>query len=99
MQKQLIIFFQFLEYQIESPEKFEIITYVNQNPNIYKKIFNSQYETRICRTFPLCLPEMKSEDYIHLKNINNRRKSIRKYSQEALSYSDLSDFLSIFYSR
>ena len=28
----------FLKYQMETPEKFELISYVNSSPNIVKKI-------------------------------------------------------------
>lgn len=88
----------FLAHQIDAPEKFEIITYVNYNPDITKKIFNSYYEVGLCETFPIKESGKKSEEYNILTNINSQRKSIRKYNDIPVSYEKLGDFLKLFYS-
>ncbi|PTT22985.1 dehydrogenase, partial [Chryseobacterium sp. HMWF028] len=88
----------FLNYQVDAPEKFEVITYVNYNPEITKKIFNSYYEVGLCPTFPIKGSEEISEEYNILKDINSQRKSIRKYNNTSISYEKLGDFLKLFYS-
>lgn len=87
----------FLKHQIETPEKFELISYVNNSPTIVKKIFDSTYETGFCNTFKLKTSKKQNQKYKHFKEINNDRKSTRSFSDKALSFDDLSDFLNLFY--
>lgn len=88
----------FLKYQMETPEKFELISYVNSSPEIIKKIFNSYYETGFCETFSLKKSNSVSQKHQSFKVINRERKSTRKFSEIPMSFVDLSDFLSVFYS-
>jgi SagB-type dehydrogenase family enzyme len=88
----------FLKYQMETPEKFELISYVNNSPDAIKKIFNSYYESGFCETFSLKKSENFSQKYEFFSKINNERKSTRKFSEIPMSFIDLSDFLNVFYS-
>lgn len=88
----------FLKYQMETPEKFELISYVNSSPNIVKKIFESYYESGFCETFKLETSECKNLMYKYFEETNQNRKSTRKFSSTPLSFNLLSDFLNIFYS-
>jgi SagB-type dehydrogenase family enzyme len=87
----------FLKHQIETPEKFELISYVNNNSTIVKKIFDSYYETGFCNTFKLKPSKNKTQKYNYFEVINNDRKSTRSFSDKAMSFKDLSDFLNLFY--
>ncbi|OXA69335.1 hypothetical protein B0A58_15475, partial [Flavobacterium branchiophilum NBRC 15030 = ATCC 35035] len=88
----------FKPYHLETSERFEIISYVNNSPSIVKKISNSQYQVGFCKKIDL-KPSKLEEDVntLSLNNININRKSTRKYSSEPISFQEFSDFLRLFY--
>lgn len=87
----------FQDFHIDTPERFEIISYVNNSPDFAKKIFESYYEVGFCETFDLKTSISKSDKFLNLKKINEGRKSIRKFSEEPISFETLSNFLQLFY--
>lgn len=87
----------FQDYHVEAPERFDIIAYVNNSKDMAKKIFDSYYEVGFCETFDLKISESVSDKFSKLKEINDRRKSTRKFSKEPISLEVLSDFLQLFY--
>jgi SagB-type dehydrogenase family enzyme len=88
----------FLKHHLDTPEKFELISYVNNNPETIKKIFNSYYETGFCETISLVSSNNITEKQNNFLKINQERKSTRKFSEIPVSFNILSDFLKSFYS-
>jgi len=88
----------FQEFHTDTPDRFEIISYVNNSPDMAKKIFESYYEVGFCETFDLKTSATNTDKYLKLKEINEGRKSIRKFSDEPISMEVLSNFLQLFYS-
>ena len=86
----------FEEYHLETLNKFEIIQHVNNSPNLVRKILGSQMETGFCDTFKI-KPNDNSESFKSFEALNNKRKSIRQYSGEEMSFEQLSNFLHLFY--
>lgn len=88
----------FQPFHLENAKRFEIIDYVNRSPSIVEKIFNSEYQTGFHESVRL-LPLNRSDQLVNaLEKINLKRRSNRRFSPEKLSFAELSDFLSLFYS-
>ena len=84
------------EFQIDYPEKFQLINLVNRNNQSIKKILNSYYEVGFTNTYNLNNPSVSNE-ISNFKKINSNRTSTRKYDENPLNFQQLSDFLSNFY--
>ncbi|MGQ7854390.1 SagB/ThcOx family dehydrogenase [Pedobacter sp. WC2501] len=87
----------FQEFHKDTPERFEIISYVNNSPDMARKIFESYYEVGFCDTYNLKTSDKKTEKQINLEKINEQRQSIRKFSSEPVSQEILGDFFRLFY--
>lgn len=87
----------FKPYDIESLDKFALIAYVNNNPNLQKKIHDSYYDVGFCFNFPLLYTRDPSPAFMSLDQLNKKRKSTRKFAEIPLSYQDISSFLQLFY--
>lgn len=87
----------FQDFHIETPDRFEIITYINNSPYFAKKTFESYYEVGFCETFPLKTSRSKSDKYLNFIQINKDRKSTRKFSNIPISFKNLSEFLQLLY--
>ena len=86
------------EYHLDTPEDFEIISHVNNSPDMIKKIFGSYYEVGFCETFDLNTSSTKTEEFMHFDSINKKRKSIRSFGEMPITFENLSNFLKLFYS-
>lgn len=87
----------FKPYDIESLDKFALIAYVNNNPNLQKKIHESYYDVGFCISFPLLYTRDPPPAFLSLDQLNKKRKSTRKFAEMPLSFQDISSFLQLFY--
>ncbi|WP_430612981.1 SagB/ThcOx family dehydrogenase [Flavobacterium sp. JP2137] len=88
----------FQKYHTENLDRFKVISYVNNNPTILKKIYENYYEIGFCNVFDLHTSENKSDRSMTLEQINKKRKSTRSFSNEPLTFEEISDFFKLFYS-
>jgi SagB-type dehydrogenase family enzyme len=88
----------FQPYNLQTYDKFELINFVNNDIQLLKKIFSSNFEVGFCETIDLVKSTNNTELYDNFLKINQLRKSIRKYSETPITFSELSDFLNLFYS-
>lgn len=87
----------FKKCDIESLDKFNLIAYVNNNPNLQKKIHDSYYDVGFCLSFPLLYTRDPSPAFLSLDQLNKKRESTRKFAEMPLSFQDISSFLQLFY--
>lgn len=87
----------FHPYDLETNEKFELINHVNNTSSLLKKIFSAQYEVGFCESVPLSQVEHPTDELKAFNEINERRRSIRKYHKTPLTFLELSNFLQSFY--
>lgn len=83
----------FKKFELENNERFELISFVNSNYNVLKNIFKAKYETGFSKKYKL----NNDYDKNYLDDLNDKRKSVRKYSDIPLSLDQLSFFLKRFY--
>jgi SagB-type dehydrogenase family enzyme len=84
------------QFHILNPERFETINYVNNAPDVAKKIFESQYNSGFGASFKV-KSKNDNPQFKNFEAINNQRESIRTFSDESLTLDCLSDFLHLFY--
>ncbi|MGG5506129.1 MULTISPECIES: SagB/ThcOx family dehydrogenase [unclassified Myroides] len=87
----------FKRYDRESREKFTLISYVNNNPNLQKRIYEACYDVGFCPTFSLPSERNPSAAFWALNQLNKKRKSSRTFAIEPLTLQDISGFLQLFY--
>ncbi|NAW50200.1 hypothetical protein GNY06_01955 [Elizabethkingia argentiflava] len=66
----------FHAYHLENQQRFELISNVNQSPELLNQIFKSQYETGFAKKIDLKLSPTKTPKHEQLQKINLARKSI-----------------------
>lgn len=88
----------FQKYHSENLDRFKLISYVNNNPAILKKIFENYYEIGFCPIFNLKTSNIQSDTVEALEKINKKRKSKRSFSNSPLTLENISDFFQLFYS-
>lgn len=87
----------FKKYDRESLDKFKRIAYINKNPKLVKKIVESQYEMGFCTTYALDTNLHSSDWARSLNQLNQQRKSVRKFAEVPLSLADISAFFQLCY--
>lgn len=84
------------QFHILTPERFETINYVNNAPDVAKKIFESQYNSGFGTSFKLNTKN-NTPLFKNFELINNQRESIRTFSDDTITLDCLSNFLHLFY--
>lgn len=87
----------FKRYDRESRDKFNLISYINSNPKLQKRIHEACYDVGFCPTFSLPSVLHPSAAFVALNKLNKRRKSSRVFAPEPLTLQDISGFLQLFY--
>lgn len=87
----------FKKYDKESRDKFKRMAYINNSPEMMKKIMDAKYEMGFCETYVLHSIPFSSQKARCLAELNQERKSVRRFGNDPINLNQVSAFFNLFY--